>query len=39
VIATIIPITTNTTIAICVQIQKGDMARDRVSGRLGEEWG
>ena len=35
-IATIIPITTNTTIAICIQIQNGDMARDSVPGRLGE---
>jgi len=33
VIATIIPITTNTTIAICVQIQVGDMAKGQPSGR------
>jgi polysaccharide biosynthesis protein PslG len=31
VIATIIPITTNTTIAICVQIQVGDMAEDSLA--------
>lgn len=30
-IATIIPITTNTTIAICVQIQVGDMAKDSLA--------
>jgi hypothetical protein len=30
VIATIIPITTNTTIAICIQIQLGDIAMDSV---------
>jgi hypothetical protein len=36
VIATIIPIATNTTIAIWVQIQNGDMAGDRLPGRLGE---
>jgi hypothetical protein len=34
--ATIIPITTNTTIAICVQIQNGDIGPDRVLGRLAE---
>jgi hypothetical protein len=34
--ATIIPITTNTTIASCVQIQNGDIARDSVLGRLAE---
>jgi hypothetical protein len=34
VIATIIPITTNTTIAICIQIQVGDIACDSVSGLL-----
>jgi hypothetical protein len=36
VIATIIPIATNTTIAICVQIQNGDTVGDSVLGRLGE---
>jgi hypothetical protein len=35
VIATIIPITTNTTIAICVQIQSGDTTTDSVLGRAG----
>jgi hypothetical protein len=35
VIATIMPISTNTTIAICIQIQVGDMARDSVAGRVG----
>ncbi len=34
--ATTIPITTNTTIAICVQIQNGDIALDSVLGRLAE---
>ncbi len=33
--ATIIPITTNTTIAIWVQIQNGDMASDSVAGARG----
>jgi hypothetical protein len=36
VIATIIPITTNTTIAICIQIQNGDMATDSVPRRVGQ---
>jgi hypothetical protein len=31
VIATIIPITTNTTIAICIQIQVGDISREPTS--------
>ncbi|HEX3911679.1 MAG TPA: hypothetical protein VHW67_13370 [Solirubrobacteraceae bacterium] len=34
-IATIIPITTNTTIAICIQIQVGDIALISVSGHSG----
>ena len=34
--ATTMPISTNTTIAICIQIQNGDMAANRVVGRLGE---
>jgi hypothetical protein len=33
--ATIIPITTNTTIATCVQIQNGDIARTAYFGRTG----
>ena len=33
--ATTIPISTNTTIAICVQIQKGDIASNSVLGRMG----
>jgi hypothetical protein len=33
VIATTIPINTNTTIAICIQIQVGDMAGDSVLAR------
>jgi hypothetical protein len=36
--ATIIPISTNTTIAICVQIQNGDMAATAYSGGLGGFW-
>ena len=31
VIATIMPITTNTTIAICIQIQVGDIASDSLA--------
>ena len=36
VIATTMPIRTNTTIAICIQIQVGDMASNRVVARPGE---
>jgi hypothetical protein len=35
VIATIIPISTNTMIAICVQIQNGDMETGSLLGRVG----
>jgi hypothetical protein len=37
VIATIIPITTNTMIAACIQIQVGDIGSDRVPAPLCED--
>jgi len=40
--ATTIPITTNTTIATCVQIQNGDIASNSLLGRLANQaarWG